>query len=249
MLYYSYTQAEGSNLNSCYYETLDKNFNEAIKLCETEFSHNELISMLKNGNIPQKQIAALKLDNICSIDDAQTLVKNLTGQDGKIREAVSLKLVEFMNNPNTIMFFQNPETFPVFLNAIVDINANICRNVLSAIRNLKSNTQFCNFICFEITKMIMDLLKKIEQFDEREGKYKVNKELFKLYWSLECVWEFSDYFHIDTLKTILMKTKSIDEYTIREKTAKILSKIFCDAELNAIKMELKQDSNYYVKKY
>ena len=64
MLYYFYTLTEGLNLNSCYYETLEKNFNEAVALCESDFTHEELINMLENGNIPQKQIAALKLTEI-----------------------------------------------------------------------------------------------------------------------------------------------------------------------------------------
>ena len=77
------------NLNNTYYETLDENFKEALKLIERNFSHSELINLLKNGNIPQKQIAALKLDTINSQEEAAILLKNLTGQDGKIREAVS----------------------------------------------------------------------------------------------------------------------------------------------------------------
>ena len=82
-------------MNSSYYETLDENFAQALKLYETEYSHDELIRLLQNGNIVQKQIAALRLDGINSKSDADILISNLTGQDGKIREAVSLKLNEF----------------------------------------------------------------------------------------------------------------------------------------------------------
>ena len=249
MLYYSYTQTEDLNLNNTYYQTLDENFKEALTLCEKEFTHEELIEMLKNGNIPQKQIAALKLTSITSESDASTLLSNLTGQDGKIREAISIKLDEFMNNPQTAIYFKSIINYDIFLVAVIDINANICRNVISAITSLKNNKEFCTYFCKQITIMINDLLDKIENFDERDGKYKVNKQLFKLYWCLECVYEFYDSFDIEVLKNILNRTKNVKEYTIREKTAKILTKEFTDKELINIKQELKNDSNYYVKKY
>jgi hypothetical protein len=46
-----------------------------------------------------------------------------------------------------------------------------------------------------------------------------------------------------------MKTKNIGEYTIREKTAKILTNNFEDKDLSQIKAELKNDSNYYVRRF
>lgn len=236
-------------MNSCYYETLEENFKEALALCETNFSHNELMDMLQNGNIPQKQIAALKLTDITSEQDAEILLANLTGQDGKIREAVSIKLDEFMNNPHTAPFFNNIKNYDIFLDAVIDINANICRNVISAISSWKNNKPFCDYFCKKITEMILCLLEKIENFNERDGKYTVNKQLFKLYWCLECVYTFFENFDTETLKSILNRTKSVQEYTIREKTAKILTRNIQDPELLQIKAELKQDPNYYVKKY
>ena len=94
-------------MNNCYYETLDENFEQALNLCETSYTHSELLEFLKSGNIVQKQIAALKLETINSIEDAQILVSDLVGQDGKIREAVSLRLNEFMSNPKLLPFFWN----------------------------------------------------------------------------------------------------------------------------------------------
>ena len=79
-------------MNNSYYETLDENFTQALKLYEQDYSHEELIKLLESGNIVQKQIAALRLEGINSDSDADILISNLTGQDGKIREAVSLRL-------------------------------------------------------------------------------------------------------------------------------------------------------------
>ena len=76
---------------------------------ENDYTNEELIEMLKNGNIVQKQIAALRLEKINSKEEAQVLLQNLTGQDGKIREAVSLKLNEFMSNPKFLDYFKSIE--------------------------------------------------------------------------------------------------------------------------------------------
>ena len=78
--------------NSEYYKDLDQNFNEAYKLCKQDFSHDELLNMLLNGNIPRKQIAALKFDYVNDEKDAEALLSNLTGCDGKIRETVAHKI-------------------------------------------------------------------------------------------------------------------------------------------------------------
>lgn len=235
-------------MNSSYYETLDENFAQALKLYETEYSHDELISLLQNGNIVQKQIAALRLDGINSKSDADILISNLTGQDGKIREAVSLKLNEFMSNEKYLPFFKNSLNYKIFLDAVIDINANICRNVICAVGNLKSDIEFCNLFCPQLVNLTFDLLNKIEEFNFQEGKYKVNKEVFKLYWCLETIYVFWDKINFSDLKQIILRSKNIQEYTIREKAAKILSIGFEDKELQKARNELKYDTNYYVRR-
>ena len=236
-------------MNNSYYETLDENFEQALNLYETNHTHSELLEFLKFGNIVQKQIAALKLETINSIEDAQILVSDLVGQDGKIREAVSLRLNEFMSNPELLPFFETKENYKIFLDAIIDINANICRNVISAISNLKNNEDFCHLFCLELVDLTNSLLEKIEKFDFQDGKYKVNKEVFKLYWCLETIYEFWDKIPFDDLKRIILRAKDIQEYTIREKAAKILTRDFADNELLQVKEELKNDRNYYVRRF
>lgn len=237
------------NLNNTYYETLDENFKQALKFYETDYTHQQLIEMLKNGNIAQKQIAALKLDTISSKDDAKTLTSNLTGQDGKIREAVSLRLKEFMGNSKLTDYFKNPECYKQFLDAITDINGNICRNIIAAVSNLKNDEKFCSIFCPELINLTNKLVDIVSEFDFSDGKYKVNKEAFKLYWCLETIYVLFDCMNIEDIKPILSKTKNIGEYTIREKTAKILTNKFDDKELSIIKNELKNDSNYYVRRF
>lgn len=249
MLYLLYKVIEEYNLNNSYYETLDENFKQALNLCENNYSHSELLRFLQSGNIVQKQLSALKLETINSQNEAQILVSNLVGQDGKIREAVSLRLNEFMSNPKTLEYFETPENYQIFLAAIIDINGNICRNVIGAISNLKDNENFCNQFCQELVILTKDLLGKIEKDDFFEGKYKVNKEVFKLYWCLETIYVFWDKIKFEDLKEIILRTKDIQEYTIREKAAKILTRNFSDPELLKAKEALKNDSNYYVRRF
>ena len=249
MLYLLYRVIEEYNLNNSYYETLDENFKQALNLCENNYSHSELLEFLQSGNIVQKQLSALKLETINSQNAAQILVSNLVGQDGKIREAVSLRLNEFMSNPKTLVYFETPENYQIFLAAIIDINGNICRNVIGAISHLKDNENFCNQFCQELVILTKDLLAKIEKDDFFDGKYKVNKEVFKLYWCLETIYVFWDKIKFEDLKEIILRTKDIQEYTIREKSAKILTKDFSDAELLKAKEDLKKDSNYYVRRF
>lgn len=249
MLYLLYRVIEEYNLNNSYYETLDENFKQALNLCENNYSHSELLEFLQSGNIVQKQLSALKLETINSQNEAQILVSNLVGQDGKIREAVSLRLNEFMSNPKTLVYFETPENYQIFLAAIIDINGNICRNVIGAISHLKNNENFCNQFCQELVILTKDLLGKIEKDDFFEGKYKVNKEVFKLYWCLETIYVFWDKIKFEDLKEIILRTKDIQEYTIREKAAKILTRNFSDPELLKAKEALKNDSNYYVRRF
>ena len=236
-------------MNNNYYKTLDENFTQALELYEKNHSHIELLELLKDGNIVQKQIAALKLESINSYQDAQILLSNLTGQDGKIREAVSSRLKEFMAKPEFLQFFKPVLNYKIFLDAITDINGNICRNVISAISNLRMDDDFCKVFCKELAELSLELLDVVEQFDFQDGKYKVNKEAFKLYWCLETVYEFWDKMESDKLKEIILRSKNIGEYTIREKAAKILSRGFEDEELARAQKDLKNDMNYYVRRF
>ena len=57
--------------------SLDENFDFACELSEKEFTHEELLKMLNNGNIAERQIAALKFDKVESEIDALALMNNL----------------------------------------------------------------------------------------------------------------------------------------------------------------------------
>ncbi len=239
-----------NNLNNSYYETLDENFNHALNLFEQELSQKEILGYLKSGNIVQKQIAALKLNHLINDAEALILVQNLTGQDGKIREAVSLKILELIQNSAYREYFISPKIYDIFLEAIIDINSNVCRNIISSIEYLKNNELFQTYFLPKLLKNTQNLTDKVKDFDFQDGKYKVNKEVFKLYWYLETIYSLGDLINPNIIKNIISQTKNIDEYTIREKTAKILTlKQLNDDEFNLMRKELKNDRNYYVRRF
>ena len=124
-------------------QNLNEDFNTALNIYENDYSHEDLINFLKNGNIAEKQASVLKLEKLSSANDAVILMQNLTGCDGKIREAVSFRLPEFVS--------QNPEYFTnfvdIFLEAIIDINGNICRNTIASLKYLKNDDKFCSDFC------------------------------------------------------------------------------------------------------
>jgi len=222
-------------------QNLNQDFNTALNIYENDYSHEDLIELLKNGNVAEKQASVLKLEKLKSQTDADIVMQNLTGCDGKIREAVSFRLPEFVS--------QNPEYFTefedIFLDAIIDINGNICRNTIAAIVYMKSYEKFCTNFCQKLTQKTLSLAKFAKTFDPQDGKYKVNKEIFKLYWYLETIYHFTEFVKPDIIKDIITETKDITDYTIREKTAKILSKF---DDFSQIKQELKKDKNYYVRR-
>ena len=238
------------NLNNLYYKTLDENFNQALTFFEKDTPLEKLFEMLKNGNIVQKQISALKINNISNKNQAKILTDNLTGQDGKIREAVSLKIYELINeNPEISKYFYEESIYNTFLDAIIDVNANVCRNIIAALKLLQNNEEFCLYFSKKLVQITQNYIDIVKKTDFKDGKYKINKEVFKLYWCLEAIYEFVNYIESDSLKGILLQTKNINEYTIREKTAKILTKIHDDRELLKIRAELKKDKNYYVRRF
>ena len=223
----------------------NEDFNTALNIYENSYSHDYLIDLLKNGSIVEKQAATLKINKINNQQEAEIFIGNLTGCDGKIREAVSFRLKEFI--PENPEFFKNYA--PIIIDAIIDINGNICRNTIEAIKYLKPYKEFTDDFCEMLIKRASELINPIKSFDIQDGKYKINKEIFKLYWYLETIAEFYEYIDIKDLTKLLNETKNIQEYTIREKTAKILSKFENTKELYQIKKELKNDKNYYVRRF
>ncbi len=231
-------------MNTGFYKDLDTNFEQALDMAERDFRHEELIQMLTNGNIPQKQIAALRLDKLINKEEAQILVSNLTGCDGKIREAVALRINRFLTEtPDYADYFVQAE---IFADASIDINANICRLVIDSVEILIQDSNFAKIYLNRILYFINETFKELDKFIFRDKKYVINKQLFKLYWCLEALKLFAQELSTEILLPILERAAQEKEYTIREKVAQIVVNIK-SKEFEPIKELLKFDENYYVR--
>lgn len=222
--------------------SLDENFDLACELSEKDFTHEELLQMLNNGNIAERQIAALKFDKVENDVDALALMNNLTGCDGKIREAIALRINQIITSDSNSREYFN---FPlVFADATIDINANICRLVVDSAKLLKTDEDFTKIYVQRILKFTEEAFDALDKFIFRDKKYVINKQLFKLYWCLETLQNF--YMDVDKnkLEEILTKGAEQNEYTIREKVAQIVQ---ISGEFASLKEKLQFDDNYYVR--
>lgn len=231
-------------MNEDFYNNLDENFEQACIMSEKNFSHQELIELLINGNIPQKQIAALKFDYVKTEEDAKILLKNLTGCDGKIREAVALRINQILTEDINARLIFYPISAEILADASIDINANICRLAVDSACLLKESKDFSTKYSSKLSNFARESLDELDKFIFRDKKYTINKQLFKLYWCLEGIKYFYEFIDINELKQILTESAAQKEYTIREKTAQIVN---LTNEFSELETTLKNDENYYVR--
>lgn len=233
-----------NTLNTTLATNLEANFNTAIKMSEDEYDYQSLIDFLHSDKIVEKQIAILKLTEIKSQEDAQLLTSNLVGQDGKIREAVAFKINELITNPKYTDFFLTQKNYEIFTDGIMDINGNVCRLMVE----LTNYQTFKKYLCDILPGKICEILNKIKNLSTEDKRYVISKRNFQLYWSLEALYSIIEDIEPVKIIGIILKTGEFDDYTIREKTAKIIANLNC-LELNELKEKLKNDENYYVRRY
>ena len=231
-------------MNTGFYKDLDTNFEKACNLSEKEFSHSELLYLLNVGNIPEKQIAALKFDYVDNEEEAQLLLSNLTGCDGKIREAIALKIYQMLSKSNDTRNFFASLPSKVYADATIDINANICRLVTDSVTFLRCNSEFAHEYTEYLLQYSLQALNTLDAFGFRDKKYVVNKQLFKLYWCLESLRNFYQYAEEEQLLNVLTRSASQSEYTIREKVAQI---VMLSDKYSDLQELLRNDNNYYVR--
>ena len=230
---------------SDYEKSLDENFDKALNLCSNSYSHKDLITFLRNGNIPEKQFAALEIKELQNEDDAKVFLSNLINCDGKIREAVAQKFSEFVSNENYRNYFSK---YPdILAKSTIDINANISRMVIDGLSLMTDYKSFGEQYVKKLTEYIYEAFDGLDKIVFRDKKYTINKQLFKLYWCLEGLNNFDKYLDKKQLYKIFERTLEENEYTVREKAAQILAKK-TDELYKPLKIILQQDDNYYIKR-
>ncbi len=232
---------------------LEKNYEKNMEMlalaysyCKSDFDHEILIAELYKNDDLKKQLCLIEIKKINSQQEADAIVFNLTGKSGPIREAASYIILELIQNPEYKNFFQTKDIANTFVKAVIDINPTVSRNIVRSIYFVDDVDYLYKQIILQ-TKNTLSEMKSIKQ----NRSYNTNKQNFSLYWNLEALINISDKIKPDEkLLNILKITAQSNDYTIREKTAKLAKELSLkyDEYLSVIKL-LENDTNIYVKKY
>lgn len=227
--------------------TTNNDLNRAYNIVRKEYKDDEIYGILSDSDDFEKPIAILNIKKINNKRQADLLLSHLTGQDGRIREAVSSKIKEIINDYE---YFYDNDSLNTFINAILDINPNVVRNITGIIeKNDKMKELLEDKILTKIT-VILENLKPYLKSKHTDNKMKdqknhaKNKKIFNLYWLLEAL-SFTNLRNDKKLKEILNITSVFVDYTIREKSAKIVS--LMENPPHELLQKLKNDENFYVK--
>lgn len=218
-----------------------------------DFSYDEIMNILKDDTEDdfKKIFSIINLSCFLSEDDFICFINHLTNHSTPIREITAYKLEEFIDKYSD--YFCLDFSKNKLLDGIIDINPNISRAVCNVVNKLP---ELNSFFEEEIIKRIGDLLKEIDIYQQNTGDLFVdnkknrknhakNKKLFALYWYLEALNLSLTNENDEKITEILKKTIKFCDYTIREKTAKILANID-NAPLELLQ-SAKSDQNFYVK--
>lgn len=219
---------------------------KAYNYCCSDFTHEELIAELSSDDEIKKQLCIINLKKLNDYNDTKILISNLTDKGGPIREVTSIKINEFINETEFYIHFQTEEIIDVLIKATTDINPTVSRNTIECLNKI-DNKKYLRQKLFEKIFLVLDELKDFKEIKS----HLLNKKTFNLYWSLEALLAILPDAGVDKdLEHILSLTSGFNDYTIREKSAKILSRIECNsATAKELAEKLKNDENIYVRRY
>lgn len=221
---------------------------EAYNLSLQDFDKSSIIRILSENNDDIKPVAIINLKSIDNKKEADFILSFLTGQDGRIREAVSYILYELKPDK----YYTDENSIKIISDGICDINPNVVRNLIYFIEESKILKEILKDVIVQRTSLVLEELSKyikesspfIENQSKSTKNHAKNKLTFNLYWLLETI-SILDVNNIENLENILTKTSNFLDYTIREKTALILSKMK-NPPIELLQ-KLKEDENIYVK--
>ena len=224
---------------------LNENLNDVFDLCNKTYDTDLIFNILKSGSVMEKQVAVLNLSEIRSKYDAEILMDNLTGIDGKVRQAVAYKVLQLI--PYYKEYFKDEKFYDIFANSIIDIDSNVSRLDIDAVQYLKDDENFSKYIANKMKDIILSALDELSKISYKSKKYTSNKQYFKIYWCLETLISFYSYLDNNDLLNLISKCVVLPEYTIREKCAIILKQIPDKSGFDDVKLLLDNDENYYVR--
>ena len=216
-----------------------------------DMTRDEALRVLCAEDETIKPLAFLNIDEIKNENEADLILFHLTNHPNPVREACAYCLSEIQGRG----FINKEEHFRILTDAICDINPNVCRVI---IRLLVCDKRLAERIMPQNIERIQKLLEDFKIYEKEFGAYKgnklrnrknhaKNKKLFNLYWCLEALGETLDKNcpYEEEILNICRSGAYFLDYTIREKTAKILVKI--PRAPKELLQKLKNDENFYVK--
>lgn len=215
------------------------------------FNEFENINNLSNADLFNLIYEIVEIQSLSDKNEAISLINYLTDCPTPIREAVSYKLEEII--PEYPNYFQNDLVKLKLIDAISDINPNVSRCICNVIQN---NEFIAGMLVSDIIKRIDEIIENIRQYEKEHSDFfqnrvknkknhAKNKLLFALYWYMEALSNCNIDKYEDKIIEILNYTFTFCDYTIREKTAKLLKKL--DNPPKEILQKAKTDENFYVK--
>lgn len=217
--------------------------NKAFDLLNKDISGAGIFSALKTDDDILKQVCLLKLNKVSDNNEAELLVSVLTGQHGPVREICSAKINQFMKCDDFRGYFSGNIIRQTVLNALNDIIPTVARNITEVIKFFPEK----DILIEELLLRIVDVINTDEDKIESMSNHEIIKKTFKLYWYLEALAEFTGECEQDIkFRYIIEKTYLNEDYTIREKVAKILSET---THFSSFIDTLKSDANPYVYSY
>lgn len=219
---------------------------DAYNMSLKDYTKSDITDILSKNDDEIKPIALINLKSIENKYEADLVLGHLTGQDGRIREAVSYVLKEFCPDK----YYSDENSKKIITEGLLDINPNVVRNVISFIEKSETLKRELSPMVISKTRDVLSSLsiyiKESSPFVSNQTKssknHAKNKLTFNLYWLLETI---SILEYDEDIEDILTKTGRFLDYTIREKTALILSKM--ENPPVQLLRELKNDENIYVK--
>lgn len=192
-------------------------------------------------NIFDDIFSIINIDKISSKEEFDCFLSKLINHPTPLREAVAYKLEDIFSDD-----FLDKNTINIILLSITDINPNVSRSVCSVIQK---STKLQKELEPLIISKIEDILNQIpkNQTEKNSKSHAKNKLVFSLYWLMEALFYCISNNYAQKILNILQLTVLFSDYTIREKTAQLLTKIEkTDVELTN---KIKNDKNFYVNFY
>ncbi len=221
----------------------ETNTQAACYLSSLDLPYKTLIGLLKTDDFHLKHFALINLKNI-DAKGMELLIFNLINQDSKIRETSSLRIKCFvLENKSLISHFER--NIPTICQSLNDVNPQVCRNIIDVLPLVENK----NILIGKILEMINSILAEVD-IENIVKNHKFNKKVFNLYWNLYAIESLisQDFQYFEQLLEILGPSSKANNYTIRERAARIIAKLEKNNfDITKFKNRLIDDENFYVR--